>query len=94
VWDTGVGIAEDQRSKIFGEFYRGPANEQDRSGGAGLGLAIVDRMCRLLHHSMDLTSRLGSGSRFSVSVPIAAPRRQPSNPHKSSAIVSPARLFS
>jgi signal transduction histidine kinase len=77
VWDTGVGIAEDQRGKIFGEFYRGPANEQDRSGGAGLGLAIVDRMCRLLHHPIGLTSRLGSGTRFSISVPIAAPRGQP-----------------
>ncbi len=75
VWDTGLGIPEDQRNKIFGEFYRGAANKQDRSGGAGLGLAIVDRMCRLLQHSIDLTSRPGSGSRFSVAVPIAAPRR-------------------
>jgi len=71
VWDSGIGIPEDQRGNIFSEFYQVPTAEPDRSG-LGLGLAIVDRLCRLLKHPIEVTSQLGRGSRFAVSVPIAA----------------------
>ena len=73
VWDTGVGITENQRQNVFGEFYRLGTTEQDR-GGLGLGLAIVDRLCRLLGHPIELTSSVGRGSRFAVLLPLAAPR--------------------
>ena len=72
VWDSGIGIPEDQRENIFGEFYQLTDSERSRRGGLGLGLAIVDRLCRLLDHRLELTSRLGRGSRFSVSLPLAA----------------------
>jgi signal transduction histidine kinase/ActR/RegA family two-component response regulator len=75
IWDTGPGIPDDQREKIFSEFYRGDDPRHDRrelGGGLGLGLAIVDRMCRLLHHPIELSSDVGHGSRFSVIVPMAA----------------------
>jgi signal transduction histidine kinase len=75
IWDTGPGIPEDQRQKIFGEFYRLDDPQHDRrglGGGLGLGLAIVDRLCRLLHHPIELSSDVGRGSRFSVIVPMAA----------------------
>jgi signal transduction histidine kinase/ActR/RegA family two-component response regulator len=71
VWDTGPGIPDGQRQKIFSEFYRG-ADPQHDHRGLGLGLAIVDRLCRLLHHPIELSSELGRGSRFSVIVPIVA----------------------
>src|SRR5262249_54568451 len=74
VWDTGVGVPENQRQNIFKEFYRLGAAEQDRGHGLGLGLAIVDRLCRLLDHPIELTSVVGHGSRFSVSLPLATPR--------------------
>jgi two-component system, sensor histidine kinase len=74
VWDSGTGIPEDQREKIFNEFYQVQTNKPERHGGLGLGLAIVDRLCRLLDHPIELVSRLGSGSRFSVMVPSAAPQ--------------------
>ena len=47
VWDSGIGIAADQHDKIFGEFYRLGEPDRDRRAGLGLGLAIVDRLCRL-----------------------------------------------
>jgi signal transduction histidine kinase len=71
VCDSGVGIAEDQQKNIFSEFYQvdGAARLENRSG-LGLGLAIVERLGRLLDHPIELASRVGRGSRFSVSVPI------------------------
>lgn len=69
VWDTGVGIPHDQHQYIFSEFYRLEIPDQD-PGGLGLGLAIVDRLCRLLKHPVDLKSELGKGSCFRVTVPL------------------------
>jgi signal transduction histidine kinase/CheY-like chemotaxis protein len=74
VWDTGDGIAENERKNVFREFYRLGTAEQDPGHGLGLGLAIVDRLCRLLGHPIELTSRVGRGSRFAVTLPLAAQR--------------------
>jgi signal transduction histidine kinase/CheY-like chemotaxis protein len=67
VHDTGPGIPEDQRRNIFGEFYR--LGGQNSHGGLGLGLAIVDRLCGLLEHPIELASAVGRGSTFSVTLP-------------------------
>ncbi|MGE5261370.1 MAG: hybrid sensor histidine kinase/response regulator [Actinomycetota bacterium] len=75
VCDTGPGIPEDQRQSIFAEFYQLETPAPDRKAGLGLGLAIVDRLSRLLGHSVQLESNPGRGSRFSVLVPLAAERR-------------------
>jgi signal transduction histidine kinase/ActR/RegA family two-component response regulator len=75
VCDTGAGIPEDQRQSIFGEFYQLATPAPDRTAGLGLGLAIVDRLGRLLGHPVQLESNPGRGSRFSVSVPLAAELR-------------------
>jgi signal transduction histidine kinase/CheY-like chemotaxis protein len=83
VWDTGPGIPEDQRQKIFGEFYRLSGQQHDRrglGGGLGLGLAIVDRLCRLLDHPISLSSTVGRGSCFSVTVPSAAATTEAAGP--------------
>jgi signal transduction histidine kinase/integral membrane sensor domain MASE1/CheY-like chemotaxis protein len=72
IWDSGPGIPEDQKQNIFGEFVQLSAPQRDRHGGLGLGLAIVDRLRRLLDHEIELTSTVGRGSRFTVLVPIAA----------------------
>jgi CheY-like chemotaxis protein/two-component sensor histidine kinase len=69
VWDSGPGIPEDQRRNIFGEFYRLAGGNSH--GGLGLGLAIVDRLCNLLGHSIELTSTVAKGSHFCVTVPSA-----------------------
>jgi signal transduction histidine kinase/CheY-like chemotaxis protein len=78
VWDSGPGIPKDQRRNIFGEFYR--LTGGNTQGGLGLGLAIVDRLCTLLGHSVQLLSTVGRGSRFSVAVPMATARGQIAEP--------------
>jgi GAF domain-containing protein/DNA-binding NarL/FixJ family response regulator/anti-sigma regulatory factor (Ser/Thr protein kinase) len=87
VWDSGVGIPEDQQGNIFGEFYQLAGAERDRRGGLGLGLSIVDRLGRLLDHTVELQSRPGRGSRFSVSVNLAVAR-----PQSADAQVAPAAI--
>ena len=72
VCDTGAGIPEEQRERIFGEFYQLAGPDPDRNSGLGLGLAIVDRLGQLLGHPVELNSRLGHGSRFSVLAPLVA----------------------
>ncbi|MFY2765142.1 NahK/ErcS family hybrid sensor histidine kinase/response regulator [Arenimonas sp. MALMAid1274] len=69
VWDTGPGIAQADQAVIFEEFRR-----LDRGGqGLGLGLAIAERIARLLDHPLGLRSRPGRGTVFSIQVPRAAP---------------------
>lgn len=70
VIDTGVGIPTDQHRAIFSEFYQLGNPERDRNKGLGLGLAIVDRVARLLGHAIAVESTPGRGSRFSVTVPL------------------------
>ena len=77
VWDSGIGIPVDQQRNIFGEFHRLAGPDRDKHGGLGLGLAIVDRLCRLLDHPIEVSSGPDRGSRFCVLVPLAAARSEP-----------------
>ncbi len=68
VWDTGVGIPPEDRQRIFGEFER---LDSGNDVGIGLGLAIVERTARLLDAELTLTSTVGRGSRFALTLPSA-----------------------
>ena len=65
VWDTGCGIAHDQQRQIFWEFVQIKERGRSRSG-LGLGLAIVDRLAKLLGHGVEIRSWPGRGSVFAV----------------------------
>ncbi|HSC82013.1 MAG TPA: hybrid sensor histidine kinase/response regulator, partial [Pseudomonas sp.] len=69
VWDTGMGIAEDKLGEIFQEFKRGE-NQCHQDRGLGLGLAIVDKIARMLGHRVRVSSRLGHGTQFAIEVPV------------------------
>jgi two-component system, chemotaxis family, CheB/CheR fusion protein len=79
VWDTGIGIPEEQLQAIFGEFHQLDNPARERSKGLGLGLAIVERLADLLGHTVDVRSRPGKGSVFAVEVPLGqdAPHWRP-----------------
>jgi two-component system CheB/CheR fusion protein len=70
VWDTGIGILEEQRHAIFTEFHQPGNPAYDSTLGFGLGLPIVQRLGHLLRHSVDVHSRPGKGSVFAVEVPL------------------------
>jgi signal transduction histidine kinase len=60
--DSGAGIAPDHLPHVFKEFYRAPVHE-GTADSFGLGLAIVQRLCRALGHTVTLRSVLGKGTR-------------------------------
>jgi len=73
VWDTGSGIPLDLQRDIFREFYQLPNPGRDGDKGLGLGLAIVDRLSRVLDHPLSVESTPGRGSVFVVEVPLGKP---------------------
>lgn len=75
VADTGIGIPNDRIPLIFEEFYQIGNVERDRSKGVGLGLAIVDRLSRLLNHPVRVSSELNRGTIFEVLVPMVRQSR-------------------
>jgi Na+/proline symporter/signal transduction histidine kinase/CheY-like chemotaxis protein len=77
VWDTGPGIPADMHEAVFREFQR-LAGSAGSEQGLGLGLAIVDRVARMLDHKITLRSQVGKGSVFAVAVPVGdAPPARP-----------------
>ncbi len=75
VIDTGEGIAENDVPRIFEQFYRGEKSRSRETGGAGLGLAIAQRIVQAHHGSIWVESKRGSGSKFSFTLPRAVPSR-------------------
>jgi signal transduction histidine kinase len=69
VYDTGPGIPADKHSTVFEEFRQLGNPEHDNAKGLGLGLAIVERLARLLEAPIALKSALGFGSMFAVDLP-------------------------
>jgi two-component system, sensor histidine kinase len=69
--DSGIGIAKDQFALVFEEFHRGPEAATSHSGGLGLGLSIVQRMTQALGHPLELSSILGTGTAFRLTLPLA-----------------------
>ena len=84
VSDTGIGVAPDALERLFTEYEQADATVGARFGGTGIGLALSRRFCILLGGDISVASRVGQGSRFTVTLPArfvaeearaAAPRR-------------------
>lgn len=90
VWDTGSGIPDEEKQRIFEPFYQIHNKERDRSQGLGLGLAICKQLALILDAQLDFHSRTGSGTVFRLTMrrsnvstedlaQISPPVRQPSS---------------
>jgi signal transduction histidine kinase len=71
VSDTGIGIDSPELTKIFESFYRIRSSENEQVAGAGLGLTIVQQLVQKCGGSIAVNSKVGKGSVFKVSLPIA-----------------------
>ncbi|MCX7680595.1 MAG: hybrid sensor histidine kinase/response regulator [Anaerolineae bacterium] len=74
VEDTGIGIAPEDQEKIFEEFYRTPQAKKMEPHGSGLGLPLVKRIVEGHGGTVEVTSELGKGSRFTFRLPVHPPR--------------------
>jgi two-component system OmpR family sensor kinase len=69
VADSGAGIPEQDRAKVFERFYRGDSSRTRTSGGTGLGLSIVAALVAAHHGSVTIADTPGGGATFRVSLP-------------------------
>ncbi len=84
VRDTGIGIAEEERDKIFERFYRVDKSRSKARGGTGLGLAIVKHAALFHKATIEVQSELGEGTSITVHFPPAALLQAPQAPETAS----------
>jgi signal transduction histidine kinase len=83
VTDTGVGIAAEHQQRIFDRFYQvDTARAQDGSGGFGLGLSVARWIAEAHHGSIEVRSQPGSGTTFTVHLPLANSFHEVTNPSR------------
>ncbi len=70
VWDTGIGIKEEDKEKLFKEFQQLDSGRDKRYQGTGLGLALSKRLVEMHGGRIWVESEAGKGSRFSFTLPI------------------------
>jgi PAS domain S-box-containing protein len=71
IWDTGIGIADEDGERVFDDGFQIANPARDRSKGLGLGLSIARRLARLLEGDVSFRSRVGRGTVFEIDLPLA-----------------------
>jgi len=70
VSDTGIGIPSNEINNVFDRFHQVKSSDYKESGGTGIGLALTKELVELLHGEIDVRSKLGKGTTFTVRVPV------------------------
>ncbi len=73
ITDTGIGMTREQMAKLFQPFTQADASTTRKYGGAGLGLAITKRFCRMMGGDVTVESALAQGSTFTIRLPTEVP---------------------
>ena len=76
VIDTGIGIAPDQITNLFEKFTVADDSSTSKYGGTGLGLALSQKLCKLMGGEISVESDVGKGSRFTIRMPLVSGRRK------------------
>ncbi|MCW8107475.1 ATP-binding protein [Alteromonas ponticola] len=76
VTDSGIGMSDEQLSRIFQPFTQADGATNRKYGGTGLGLTIVNQLTELMHGKMEVSSILGKGSKFTITLPLRAFKNQ------------------
>ncbi len=76
VIDTGIGIASNTITNLFEKFTVADDSSTSKYGGTGLGLALSQKLCKLMGGEVAVESELGKGSRFTIRIPLVAGRRK------------------
>ena len=76
VMDTGIGIREEDKDKLFKSFTQVDASISRKYGGTGLGLAVCRQIVELMHGSINVESQAGHGSMFSFSIQVKVPESE------------------
>ena len=75
VADSGIGLSDEQMSRLFRPFSQADSSISRKYGGTGLGLALVWRFCRLMAGEVSVRSEVGKGACFTVRIPTVVPPR-------------------
>ncbi len=76
VRDTGIGMSDEQLSRIFKPFTQADGATNRKYGGTGLGLTIVNQLTELMKGKIEVTSTLGKGTIFTITLPLRAFKNQ------------------
>src|SRR5262249_29897698 len=86
VIDTGIGIAPDQIKNLFEKFSVADDSSTSKYGGTRLGLALSQKLCKMMGGEGFVGSKLGEGSRFTIRMPLVSGRRK-TDPHRTATLV-------
>lgn len=75
VTDTGMGIAPEDLSRVFGRFWRSDASRERASGGLGVGLSLTKQIVDMHHGYISVESELGNGTTFTLHIPLGPHER-------------------